>query len=61
MYAYRGGAELVEESLKMGADCVGAILHFELARSFGALQRTYICRADRIHIQRDVVLQELKS
>ena len=35
MYAYRGGAELVEESLKMGADCVGAIPHFELARSFG--------------------------
>ena len=35
MYAYRGGAELVEESLKLGADCVGAIPHFELARSFG--------------------------
>lgn len=35
MYAYRGGAELVEESLKMGADCVGAIPHFELARTFG--------------------------
>ncbi|MDY2589847.1 MAG: cytosine deaminase [Agathobacter sp.] len=35
MYAYRGGVELVEESLKMGADCVGAIPHFELARSFG--------------------------
>ena len=35
MYAYKGGAELVEESLKMGADCVGAIPHFELAREFG--------------------------
>ena len=29
MYAYKGGDELVEESLKMGADCVGAIPHFE--------------------------------
>lgn len=35
MYAYRGGDELVEEALKMGADCVGAIPHFELAREFG--------------------------
>lgn len=35
MYAYKGGAELVEEGLKMGADCVGAIPHFELAREFG--------------------------
>lgn len=35
MYAYQGGEELVEEALKMGADCVGAIPHFELAREFG--------------------------
>ena len=35
MYAYKGGDELVEEGLKMGADCVGAIPHFELAREFG--------------------------
>ena len=35
MYAYRGGDELVEEGLKMGADCVGAIPHFEFAREFG--------------------------
>lgn len=35
MYAYNGGAELVEEALKMGADCVGGIPHFELAREFG--------------------------
>lgn len=35
MYAYKGGAELVEEGLKMGADCVGGIPHFELAREFG--------------------------
>ena len=35
MYAYRGGDELVEEGLKMGADCVGGIPHYELAREFG--------------------------
>lgn len=35
MYAYKGGDELVEEGLKMGADCVGGIPHFELAREFG--------------------------
>lgn len=35
MYAYQGGAELVEEGLKMGADCVGGIPHFEWAREIG--------------------------
>lgn len=35
MYAYKGGDELVEEGLKMGADCVGGIPHYELAREFG--------------------------
>lgn len=35
MYAYKGGDELVEEALKMGADCVGAIPHYEYAREFG--------------------------
>lgn len=35
MYAYPGGDELVEEALKMGADCVGAIPHYEFAREFG--------------------------
>ena len=35
MYAYKGGDELVEEGLHVGADCVGAIPHFELAREFG--------------------------
>ena len=35
MYAYKGGDLLVEEALKMGADCVGAIPHFEFAREFG--------------------------
>lgn len=35
MYAYPKGDELVEEAVKMGADCVGAIPHYELAREFG--------------------------
>ncbi|WP_019672137.1 amidohydrolase family protein [Psychrobacter lutiphocae] len=35
MYAYQGGDEMVEEALKMGADCVGGIPHFEWAYEFG--------------------------
>lgn len=35
MYAYKGGAELVEEALRMGADLVGAIPHFEFTREDG--------------------------
>lgn len=35
MYAYKGGLELVEEGLKMGADAVGGIPHYEWAREFG--------------------------
>ena len=35
MYTYKGGRELVEEALKMGADCVGGIPHYEPARQFG--------------------------
>jgi cytosine deaminase len=35
MYAYKGGYELMEEGLKMGADCVGGIPHFEWAREIG--------------------------
>lgn len=35
MYAYKGGDEMVEEALKMGADCVGGIPHFEWAYEFG--------------------------
>ncbi len=35
MYAYKGGDELVEEALKIGADVVGAIPHFEFTREFG--------------------------
>lgn len=35
MYSYKGGAELVEEGLKMGADVVGAIPHFEFTREMG--------------------------
>lgn len=37
MYAYKGGDELVEEALKMGADVVGAIPHFEYTREFGEM------------------------
>ncbi len=35
MYTYKGGVELVEEGLKMGADAVGGIPHYEPAREFG--------------------------
>lgn len=35
MYAYKKGYELVEEGLRLGADCVGGIPHFEWAREFG--------------------------
>ena len=35
MYMYKGGVELVEEGLKMGADVVGGIPHYEPAREFG--------------------------
>ena len=35
MYAYQGGDTLVEEALKMGADLVGAIPHFEYTREDG--------------------------
>lgn len=34
-YAYRGGDELVEEAVKMGADVVGGIPHFEFTREDG--------------------------
>lgn len=42
MYAYRGGDELVEEALRMGADCVGSIPHFEWSRELGerSIERT---------------------
>lgn len=35
MYAYKNGFDMVEEGLKMGADCVGAIPHFEWTREIG--------------------------
>lgn len=35
MYTYKGGVDLVEEALKMGADVVGGIPHYEPAREFG--------------------------
>lgn len=34
-YAYKGGDELAEEALKMGADVVGGIPHFEFTREDG--------------------------
>jgi len=35
MYTYKGGRDLVEDALKMGADVVGGIPHYEPAREFG--------------------------
>ncbi len=35
MYTFKGGRDLVEEALKMGADVVGGIPHYEPAREFG--------------------------
>ncbi|MBK6475611.1 MAG: amidohydrolase family protein [Flavobacteriales bacterium] len=35
MYMYKGGRDLVEEALRMGADAVGGIPHYEPAREFG--------------------------
>lgn len=35
MFTYKGGRDLVEEALKMGADVVGGIPHYEPAREFG--------------------------
>src|SRR5690606_923330 len=35
MYTYKGGRDLVEEALKMVADVVGGIPHYEPAREFG--------------------------
>ena len=35
MYMYKGGRDLVEEALKMGADVVAGIPHYEPAREFG--------------------------
>jgi cytosine/creatinine deaminase len=34
-YAYKGGAELVEEALRMGADVVGGIPHYEFTKELG--------------------------
>lgn len=34
-YAYEGGDKLVEEALKMGADVVGGIPHFEFTKELG--------------------------
>jgi cytosine deaminase len=34
-YAYKGGDELVEEALRLGADVVGGIPHYEFTRELG--------------------------
>ncbi len=34
MYTFKGGRDLVEEALKMGADVVGGIPHYEPAREY---------------------------
>ncbi len=34
-YAYEGGAELVEEALKMGCEVVGGIPHYEFSKELG--------------------------
>lgn len=35
IYSYKNGDKLLEEALKMGADCIGGIPHYELAREIG--------------------------
>lgn len=35
IFSYAGGRELLEEALKMGADVVGGIPHFEFTREYG--------------------------
>lgn len=35
IYSYKNGDKLLEEALKMRADCVGGIPHYELAREIG--------------------------
>lgn len=42
MYAYKGGQELVEEGLKMGADCVGGIPHLNWPESSANSQSTVL-------------------
>ena len=53
MYAYPGGAKLVEEALRMGADCVGGIPHFELAREFGEMS---VRKAVELAVQYDKLI-----
>ncbi|MGM9540725.1 cytosine deaminase [Anaerovibrio sp.] len=53
MYAYPGGAKLVEEALRMGADCVGGIPHFELAREFGEMS---VHKAVELAVQYDKLI-----
>ncbi len=59
MYAYKGGDEMMEEALKMGADCVGGIPHFESAREIGeqSVRRT-VALAEKYDVLIDVHCDE---
>ena len=43
IFAYKNGAELLEEALKLGADCVGGIPHYEYTREYGvkSVEKTF--------------------
>lgn len=57
MYTYKGGVDLVEEALKMGADVVGGIPHYEPA-VHGSSDPKEITRDDK---NMEVVLDEITS
>lgn len=43
IYTYKKGAELLEEAVKLGCDCVGGIPHFEYTREYGvkSVEKTF--------------------
>lgn len=42
IYSYKGGKELMLRSIEMGADCIGAIPHFEFTREYSVESLNYI-------------------
>jgi Cytosine deaminase and related metal-dependent hydrolases len=50
--SFPNGGELLEEAVKMGADCVGAIPHYEFTRDYGveSVKKAFAiaCRHDRL-------------
>lgn len=50
--SYKGGLELMEEAVKMGADAVGGIPHYEYTREYGvqSIEKIFdlACRYDRL-------------